>query len=223
VIFSKNESIPLRILTIRPIKKNIGRGNNIMAHLTSLLILILMSTTLAFADDQPEQTQVNDKIPVYIAPLIGLSFPVNNATGGPYFTWGGEIGIRVLKYWNIGIFADTVSNSATVSGIAVSGNLTTLMLSLTAQFGILYYGGRLGIGIRSLSATSSGSTYSSSGSAFAVAPVVGVRIPVANNVSISAETSWQVTASGDISGTLGTLTLTSVGYIVPLVGATITF
>lgn len=158
----------------------------------------------------------------YITPLIGFAAPTTNASGGPYFSFGGEMGVH-SGIGDIGIFASSLSNSTTISGVPVSANITFLMMSLTGQYDIFYYGGRFGIGMRSISTTVSGTTYSASGSSFAVSPVVGIRVPIANNISFSLETSWQVISSGEISGTLGSVSLTSVGYLVPLAGVRLGF
>lgn len=172
---------------------------------------------------QADITTPNPKQPSgYINPLVGLAFPVNNASGGPYFTIAGEVGIHT-GIGDVGIFANTFGTSTTVSGITASASITTIMLSLTSQTGAFYYGGRFGLGIRSLTESNSTTSLGASGSSFAVAPVIGVRLPVANTISFTLETSWQVLWSGDISGNLGSASLPSVGYLVPLAGLSFKF
>jgi len=190
-----------------------------MIRLAIILVLMSLMGAVAFADDD----QSDNKVSGYAMPMIGLTYPVSNAQGGPYFTLAGEAGIHFLAGY-LGIFADTIGNSATYNGAAASATVTALMLSFTAQVGVIYFGGRFGLGFRTLSeTTSSGASYSASGSSFAVAPVIGARIPVANNVSFNFETSWLTISPGSVSGTLGSANLTSAGYLVPLVGAQINF
>ena len=103
-----------------------------------------------------------------------------------------------MKAADLGIFANTFGTSTTVAGITGNSSVTAILLGITGHSDQFYFGGRVGLGLRTLSASAGGSGIASSGNTFAFGVVGGIRFPLASRASFRFETMWLSVLEGTI-------------------------
>lgn len=192
----------------------------------TVLAVFLMATAAHAAEEAPpaQTPQPEPEKNVYIEGFVGEAFLTSSSSGGNtnFLTYGGRFGAGVYSdrsgILSLGLAIDTLSNSATVSGVTATAGVTAILPEIIARrmFGTgLYLGGRFGVGITSVSATKSTTSISASGTSFASGPALGYEIDIIPHLSLGIDLSWITRAGTTLTFPtgVGTLQVDSVSYL----------
>jgi opacity protein-like surface antigen len=203
-----------------------------------LFVFILASPVLelsAFADSIPDASQETMKPNFreaadttkkgYAQVLLGPVF-VTSKGGGTYFGWGAGMGYDLFSdhtgTTTVGLTIETISRDRKISGFNLKTRTTFVGIDLVGRhlFGSpVYLGGRFGIAPFSIALSNSSTDLSSSGSSFAVGPVLGVEVKVSDSVAIGLDLSYLTVGGGTVDGDLGSLdydssnAITTLGFV----------
>lgn len=158
-----------------------------------IIAVMLTSPMLARAEEIKTEAQAKKN---YVGALFGPSISTRSG-GTTSFAWGGRIGTGLIQeasgIFSLGLYVQSISDSQTVSGIAINTTLTALALELITRraFGSgLYLGGRFGVGLGSAKVSVGSASTSGSSSSFFVGPVLGYEFEASDKVSIGIDASW---------------------------------
>lgn len=141
----------------------------------------------------------------FIAPMIGNAF-ITSEGGGNRLAWSLRVGGGVLQdesgILSLGVFVGGAGDNQRIQGVDVDGHVTlvgTEILCRKAFGSWVYYGGRFGLGITSLSFSAGGTSLSGSGTSFAFAPVVGYEAPISARSDLIIDLSYLTIGGGNMS------------------------
>ena len=147
----------------------------------------------------------------YVGALLGVDLPTSSGRKSGTLYYGARAG---------GIVHQSENEKLVLGGVFLRGSTSDKVSSATIDQSIniigaellgfelwgtpLYMGGRIGLGLLSVDASTPTASLSMSGTSLVVSPVVGVEIPV-GNVGLDIEGSYYTRTGGTLTGTLGSM------------------
>jgi hypothetical protein len=142
----------------------------------------------------------------YVSGMAGVSDITN--TGASAFTFSARIGTALYadsgSLFSIGFFANDYSKSVSSSGVSATGNVMILAGELFGRrlfHSGLYFGGRFGLGLPSLSFGSGAISISATGTSFAIGPFAGYEVNVSRNVALVVDADFMTLTSTSLNFT----------------------